>query len=134
MDIGNRLKDLRHLHKMTQAEVAAEINVIRQTYSHYETGRIIPPIDTVLALCRLYHMSIDAFLLPALPPDTITYFLETAEYEDFQTDFSKFSTQSFIYNSQNVTEELKLLQLYRSLSAIQKEEALHYLEYIHSKA
>ena len=133
MEIGNRLKELRKLHKMTQAEVAEQINVIRQTYSHYETGRIVPPIDAILSLCKLYHMSVDALLFPTLTPDTVSCFLEATEYEDSQEDFSKLSTHSLLYNSQSVPEELKLLQLYRSLTAKQREELMHYAEYIQTK-
>lgn len=130
MDIGNRLKELRQLHQMTQAEVAAQINVIRQTYSHYETGRIVPPIDVILSLCSLYKMSLDALLLPALSPDSITCFLKSIDSENS----FKFASHSFLYNSKNLPEELKLLQVYRSLAANQKEELMHYAEYMQNKA
>ena len=48
--LGDRLKALRKRSGYSQEFVASKLNIIRQTYSHYETGRIIPPIDS------LYHL------------------------------------------------------------------------------
>ena len=42
--------------------MASSLNIIRQTYSHYETGRIIPPVDSLYNLAMLYHISSDILL------------------------------------------------------------------------
>ena len=39
------LKELRKACNYSQEFVASHLNITRQTYSHYETGRIIPPTN-----------------------------------------------------------------------------------------
>lgn len=41
------LKHLRKSRRYTQEEVAARLHISRQTYSHYETGRIRPSINVL---------------------------------------------------------------------------------------
>ena len=50
------LKYLRVSHGYSQEYVADKLHIIRQTYSHYETGRIIPPVTALTALARLYNI------------------------------------------------------------------------------
>lgn len=57
--ITNRLKELRKAHNYTQDYVAAYLGVVRQTYSHYETGKRTPNYDTIYKLANLYSISID---------------------------------------------------------------------------
>lgn len=56
------LKELRSVYEYSQADVAEKLNISRQTYSHYETGRITPPPESLYALARLYHVSVDMLL------------------------------------------------------------------------
>ena len=41
------LKELRKFYNYSQEFVASQLNITRQTYSHYETGRITPPINSL---------------------------------------------------------------------------------------
>ncbi len=50
------LKWLRLRNGYAQEYVADRINIIRQTYSHYETGRIYPSIGSLYRLCLLYDL------------------------------------------------------------------------------
>ena len=54
--LGTYLKSLRKSNGYSQEFVASSLNIIRQTYSHYETGRIIPPVDsyTILQCCIIF--------------------------------------------------------------------------------
>lgn len=54
--LGQYLKNLRRTYGYTQEYVASQLNIIHQTYSHYETGRIIPPTDALYNLAKLYHI------------------------------------------------------------------------------
>lgn len=56
------LKNLRRSHNFSQEFVASHLNITRQTYSHYETGRITPPADSLYNLARLYGVPIESFL------------------------------------------------------------------------
>ena len=60
--LGTYLKSLRKCNGYSQEFVASSLNIIRQTYSHYETGRIIPPVDSLYNLAMLYHISSDILL------------------------------------------------------------------------
>ena len=56
---SNYLKELRKAHGYTQDFVASRLEIARQTYSHYETGRRVPPYDVMQRLAALYEISLD---------------------------------------------------------------------------
>lgn len=60
--LSERLRELRNDFNYSQAYIAQKLNISRQTYSHYETGRIIPPTDSLRALAELYHISMDVLI------------------------------------------------------------------------
>lgn len=62
MTLKQYLKKLRKAYNYSQEFVASQLNITRQTYSHYETGRIIPPVNSLYNLAKLYGVSIDTFL------------------------------------------------------------------------
>jgi len=56
------LKDLRKSCNYSQEFVASHLNITRQTYSHYETGRVIPPVNSLYNLAKLYGVPVENFL------------------------------------------------------------------------
>ena len=62
MAIHQNLKELRSASNMTQEQVAAQLNVTRQTISSYESGRTRPDIDTLARLAELYGASLEDIL------------------------------------------------------------------------
>lgn len=62
MAIHQNLKQLRSARNMTQEQVAAHLNVTRQTISSYESGRTRPDIDTLARLAQLYGVSLEDIL------------------------------------------------------------------------
>ena len=50
------LKYLRESHGYSQEIVADVLHVIRQTYSHYECGRIVPPVNALFSLASFYDI------------------------------------------------------------------------------
>lgn len=56
------LRELRKSYNYSQEFVASQLNITRQTYSHYETGRITPPVNSLHNLAKLYNISLDSFL------------------------------------------------------------------------
>lgn len=60
--IGQFLKELRKAYGYSQEYVASYLNIIHQTYSHYETGRIIPPADALYYLAQLYDIPVDSLI------------------------------------------------------------------------
>lgn len=65
--LGKYLRNLRKTYGYTQEYVSSHLNVIHQTYSHYETGRIVPPADTLYILANLYHVPAENLLRLIVP-------------------------------------------------------------------
>ncbi len=60
--ISIKLKELRKVYGYTQDYVAASLGIVRQTYSHYETGRRMPGSDMLFKLAGLYDISVEDLL------------------------------------------------------------------------
>jgi len=60
--LGEILKKVRNDLRYTQDDVAEHLNVIRQTYSAYETGRSKPDSETLNALAKFFDVSADYLL------------------------------------------------------------------------
>ena len=54
-----RIHTLRIEHNLSQAEVANILNIKQRSYSHYETGSRAIPIETLIALCDYYDVTLD---------------------------------------------------------------------------
>ncbi len=59
---AQRLKDLRLENNMTQCKVAEKLGIRQQSYLRYETGTGEPSLETLVAIAKLYGVSVD-FLL-----------------------------------------------------------------------
>ena len=62
MFIPDRLKELRRQKQFTQGDAAALLNLTREAYCQYETGRRRPGLDTLIELCRSLPASSDYLL------------------------------------------------------------------------
>jgi transcriptional regulator with XRE-family HTH domain len=59
MEISERLKEARQNTGMTQDQVAEKIMVSRVTVSHWENGKSLPDIVSLISLRDLYSISLD---------------------------------------------------------------------------
>ena len=50
--LPQKLKELRKVNNYTQDYVAEVLGVVRQTYSHYETGKRTPDAEAFLQISR----------------------------------------------------------------------------------
>lgn len=57
-----RLKDLREDRDWTQQFLANKLYMTQSTYSSYENGSHQIPLDTLITLAKLYHISVDYLL------------------------------------------------------------------------
>ena len=71
-----KLRELRKANSYTQDYVASYLGIVRQTYSHYETGKRVPNYDTLYKLARLYNISVD---------DLIRLTARTEELEEYNS-------------------------------------------------
>ena len=60
--IGNRLFKLRKEHGYSQEQLADELNVSRQAISKWERGVASPDTQNLIALAKLYNISLDELL------------------------------------------------------------------------
>ena len=69
IEIADRLVALRREHGYSQEELAARLGVSRQAVSKWERAESSPDTDNLIALARLYGISLDAMLLSDARPD-----------------------------------------------------------------
>ena len=60
--ISSNLKVLRELKKLSQEQMAEQLNITRARLGAYEEGRNEPPIDIILRIADYFKISIDALL------------------------------------------------------------------------
>lgn len=72
--LSKRLKELRRLNNFTQDYVASSLGVIRQTYSHYETGKRIPSTEILYKLASLYKIPFEDLVQLSLEIDRNEYY------------------------------------------------------------
>lgn len=60
--LTERLKELRSAQNLTQSAVADLLNITREAYSMYETGKRQLSYDSLCLLAEFYHVSTDYLL------------------------------------------------------------------------
>jgi putative transcriptional regulator len=59
----NRLKDLRTERNWTQADLALQVSVSRQTINAIEKGKFDPSLPTAFRLAKLFNLKIEEIFL-----------------------------------------------------------------------
>lgn len=59
MDVGNQIRERRQRLGLSQEELAQRLYVSRVTVSHWETGRTLPDVQSMLLLANLFGTTID---------------------------------------------------------------------------
>lgn len=59
---AQRLKELRTENNLTQTQVATKLGIRQQSYTRYENGSGEPSLDTLIAIAKLYNVSVDYLL------------------------------------------------------------------------
>lgn len=62
MEISNRIRELRQQYGYSQEHVAEQLNVSRQAVSKWESGRVYPDIENIIALSELFSVTTDSLL------------------------------------------------------------------------
>lgn len=60
--IGAKLRKARKKMRMTQEQAAECIDMSASFIGHIERGSRIPSVETIVRLCKLYHVSADMIL------------------------------------------------------------------------
>ena len=60
--MGAKLRKARKRMRMTQEQAAEHIDMSVSFIGHIERGSRIPSVETIVRLCRLYHVNADIIL------------------------------------------------------------------------
>lgn len=63
VQIGQRIKELRTEHKLSQTDLAKEIGIAQNTLSQYENGIVKAGIEIIVKLAQIFKTSTD-YILP----------------------------------------------------------------------
>lgn len=99
MNLGERLKVLRHSRRISQTEVAQYLGITRSAYSHYESNNRQPVYDTIIKLSAYFNVSVDYLLVGGVPPAIA----ESSEEQDMH----------------------EILQLLRTMDGEMKKRSIH---------
>ena len=64
-EFGPRLKISRRQKHLNQTDISKRLNITRQAYSNYETGRCAPPVDVLAELTLLLEYDFFSIFLEA---------------------------------------------------------------------
>lgn len=62
IQLAANLQRLRKDHHFTQTQFSKKLNISRQAYSNYETGKRIPDLDIIIRIANIYHISLENLL------------------------------------------------------------------------
>lgn len=72
MELQEKLNILRKQHKLTQMELANELEVSRQAISKWEQGTALPSTENLIRLAELYGVPLDVLVKNDLSLDQIS--------------------------------------------------------------
>lgn len=123
--IGERLRELRIKSGFTQSQIAKVLNIDRSTYSYYEIGKTTPDVSTLMALAKIFNISIDNLLADEIPHRSLAQKKPAANYL-----FSKKNT-SHIYELSGTEKEL--VGLFRVCPRKQQAAILDHLRKVNAQ-
>lgn len=130
--LSKRLKELRKMHNYTQDYVASALGIIRQTYSHYETGTRIPNTETLYKLSGIYDVSFEDLVQLAISVDRNEIFEMPAmtssskELSEFLEYFNKPNNKKKYQYNTNIEKEL--LYYFQQISDEDKREIIEFIK------
>ena len=60
--LSDNIRKYRKLNRMSQDELAEKLEVTRQSISLWETGQTQPSLDNIVALAKLFGVSVEDLL------------------------------------------------------------------------
>lgn len=128
--LPGKLKELRKAHGYTQDYVASALNIVRQTYSHYETGQRTPSSEMLFKLAGLYKISVDDLMQLTMDIDRRIDYDAPAPTQS-STDLEKYL--AYFNNPQNKKKyhmfsnlEKELLYYFEKISETDKKEIIEF--------
>ncbi len=130
--LSKRLRELRKVNNYTQDYVASVLGVIRQTYSHYETGKRIPSTESLYKLAGLYNISVGDLIQLTITLDKDEYYDAPAksrsseELGDYLEYFNKPGNRKKYQYNTNLEKEL--LFYFEKIPERDKREIIEFIK------
>lgn len=62
LSLGEKIKNLREDHNLTQAELGKALNITQRKISYMENNRYEPSVQDIIELCLFFKVSADYLL------------------------------------------------------------------------
>ena len=128
--LSKRLKELRKVHNYTQDYIATVLGVIRQTYSHYETGKRTPSTESLYKLAGLYNISVNDLIQLTITLDKDEYYdapVISQSSEELSNYLEYFNNPNNRKKYQyNTSQEKELLYYFERISDHDKREIIEF--------
>ena len=59
MEFAEKLIALRKSRELTQEQLAEQLNVSRQSISKWESGQVIPEVEKIVELSKVFDVTVD---------------------------------------------------------------------------
>ena len=135
VSLSERLKELRIANGFKQADVAACLGIIRQTYAHYEAGDRQPNTETLYKIASIYSITINDLMkgVVTLDPE-VFYDMPMTDLEDDIDGYERFlrdpDNKDLLKGLS--TDERKLLYFYKKLDKKSKNELIEFAKIMDS--
>lgn len=126
IQLMDNLKKYRKHHGFTQLALSKKINISRQAYSNYETGKRSPDAEVMDKLCTLYSITLDQLVRQPF----------SAESQEPSFSYQVCYRQNSKDTLYLTNEEIRFVMEYRSAEWERKHligYVLHYLHNVHDR-
>lgn len=108
-ELSKFLTHLRKENNVKQETIAQLLGMKRAVYSHYETGRVIPPIDVIYILSKYYNVPFKLMALMTVKAKNNN--LEVSELNDYKDAEDLINCQDFTKYFEKASDECKRIVL-----------------------
>jgi len=93
--IAETMRELRIHSGMTQEELSKKLNISRQAYSYYESGRRLPDLETACRIAEYHHIGLEKLVITGLHADQTDPFATLpADYQALLGSYMKLSPEA----------------------------------------
>ncbi|MDD3206293.1 MAG: helix-turn-helix transcriptional regulator [Lachnospiraceae bacterium] len=128
--LGQFLRDLRKSFGYKQEYVASALDVSRQAYSHYETGRGIPSNEALYKIAGLYNIPLETLIEKSVVSDIPSNYGGQSLEEDEVAKFLHFlnSKENILRLKYLSRREKELLYYFNDLSVKDQSEIIAFIK------
>lgn len=119
--LADKLKNLRKSFGMTQDDIAELLDMSRTSFSKYENGATVPPLNVLRKLSAIYNVPIEFLIHDEQPGVLVFRSSNDNEIPDVDGDSLKYFTQL-------TREERMLILKLRLMQADKKKEIIDAIE------